>query len=520
MSWVSDLFKGAGQAVSSLGSLFGLGGVASSAGLTSQPWFWPVALGLGYYSYKNQKDAQKAQQDALQQMQAASMTGTQEYLDYLNRALEQEKLLTQQGMQQQEALTREGIDQQMQMFQKALGEEQAGRQAAMQVAMAEGASQLAAGLLSGQLGLDTQLALMRAAQEERRPYQMAQLGALQALPYLQTMLGLPAYKIPTTSKELAPETLGRNLTGEYQATIGQISPIIQGLMGISGTGQPSTGTASGAVPWGIRTTPILTAKDGQVTEVSPGRTLTSDSVPPAYFPLAGLPVNIPLPTGGTMQAQPGYESYSLEPAQVNISDFLSSSPIYQLQKRKGEEAINAALAARGLGRSSYAVKQLGDFNRELAAQETEKQLARLQSLVNLGMGGTALAGVTPSSYSGALGGITGGLGGLRTGDISSILNQAANARTNLYSGLGQSLQQVYSGLGAGLAGGYQGMANASGRYLSDIGNVLGQSGINQAALNYQSQLLRSQQPSWLDSLLNTGLTAYALGNIFKKGGIF
>ena len=130
--------------------------------------------------------------------------------------------------------TREAMKQYMDYLDKALGAGKEGQQQAI-------ATQLA----GGQAALD--LARQGAAQKMSwaLPTQAASLSALQALPQMQTLLGMPAYNLPTTIDTTTPSSV--NLAGLYQNALsaGQGVPTGPGSMGtpVAGAGSPASSYA-------------------------------------------------------------------------------------------------------------------------------------------------------------------------------------------------------------------------------------------------------------------------------------
>jgi|GEM_PF-5092077 len=70
---------------------------------------------------------------------------------------------------------------------------------------------------------------------------------------------------------------------------------------------------------------------------------------------------------------------------------LLKTPGYAWQKQQGEEAVNRALAARGMHNSRAGVNALSDFNENLNANTYQQQVGNLYNLSNLGRGASATA---------------------------------------------------------------------------------------------------------------------------------
>jgi hypothetical protein len=74
--------------------------------------------------------------------------------------------------------------------------------------------------------------------------------------------------------------------------------------------------------------------------------------------------------------------------QVGSEGFIRN-PGYNWQKQQGEEAVNRALAARGMYNSRAGVNALSDFNQNLNANTYQQQVNDLYNLSNLGRGASA-----------------------------------------------------------------------------------------------------------------------------------
>lgn len=135
---------------------------------------------------------------------------------------------------QQGQYTKEAMAEYMKYLDKALASSDTGRQQA-----------LAATLAGGQAGLD--LARQGAMQEMswRLPTQAASLSALQALPQMQALMGMPAYNIPTTIDTSAPGRV--DLAGLYQNALAGGSTGGAGSMGSAPVGGATGGTSQFAL---------------------------------------------------------------------------------------------------------------------------------------------------------------------------------------------------------------------------------------------------------------------------------
>jgi hypothetical protein len=143
---------------------------------------------------------------------------------------------------------------------------------------------------------------------------------------------------------------------------------------------------------------------------------------------------------------------------------------YIYQQRQGEEAINRAMAARGLYGSRAAVNTLSDFNQSLTASDEARQYQRRVDEYNRALG----------EYN------------IDYGRAMDEYNTSYNREANLAAmGMGATGQTVSAGqqAGAGLANLYQQSGNAqaqgylgAGQASSNMWNNLGQGGWNLASL--------------------------------------
>jgi len=67
---------------------------------------------------------------------------------------------------------------------------------------------------------------------------------------------------------------------------------------------------------------------------------------------------------------------------------IQASPLYQWQQEQLNKQINRQLQARGRSNSTFGVNALGEAQRALGAEETERQYGRLLDLTNIGRGAT------------------------------------------------------------------------------------------------------------------------------------
>lgn len=139
--------------------------------------------------------------------------------------------------------TKQAMDEYMKYLDKALASSDTGRQQA-----------LAATLAGGQAGLD--LARQGAAQQMswNLPQQAASLSALQALPQMQQLMGMPAYNIPTTIDTSMPGQV--NLAQLYQNALA------------GGTGAGTAGTGGAGVAPGAQSSFNLTPYSGKAMDIT------------------------------------------------------------------------------------------------------------------------------------------------------------------------------------------------------------------------------------------------------------
>ena len=133
----------------------------------------------------------------------------------------------------------------------------------------------------------------------------------------------------------------------------------------------------------------------------------------------------------------------ITPEQIKLS------PLYQLQREEGEEAINRAAAARGGFGSTPTVERLGEFNRRLLANEAQrmtddarmargeqrlerefdvresgKQYQKLLDIVNIGRGAATTSGAATTAAGGQIASLE-SLGGARESAIRSQMGDIA-----------------------------------------------------------------------------------------------
>jgi hypothetical protein len=353
-----------------------------------------LIIGGAALDYFGRKSASKDAQRAAEAAAAAQAAGQREYIQYLRDAMAAQGSMDQRAMDLQQSMFDRSMAEQGRGFDLSLA--QAQREAAM-----GGASQLAA----AQGGVDMSLGLMGQQMQAQQPQMLAQLGSLQALPYLQAAMGLPSYAMPQSLNLADPMSLRPDLLQNMQNAMGPMSAMMQGQT-------PRAGAGAGAPAHGA---------------------------------------------GGTGMGAD--YTYALQPINVDVSKVLQESPLYQQQLQTGQQSLDRQLAARGLLGSSQALTEHGDLQRSLYAQEMEKNLSRLANMVNFGAG---MAPMQPgASFAGPLAGSISGASGIGSNlGISSMMNNAANQRTNLFQNFGANMGNMMGQAGANRAGGLSAMGEA------------------------------------------------------------
>lgn len=350
MSWLSDAFKGVGKA---------LGGIANVAAMVPGP-IGTVGKVISVIGAATSKDKNPADQ-------------TQQYI--------------QQGADAQMAYQQAALDQYMNLSNR-------------QLAVGTADKQMAYDIARGQFGSN---------QQNMLPYQQASLSALQALPQMQQLLGMPAYNISQNISQYTPPEV--NYAKMYENSQNAMFP--QAID--NGTVATADGTQV-PVPAGPTGNPVMAPVvngsirgEGEVpsTTVSPGATTTE-----ALTPYTGA-------------------AYDMD-----------NSPIFQWQKQQAQEALNAQLAAAGLTGGTYAQKQLSNQNMAMAGAERDRVIGNMQGLVNLGMSGAQLGQAsfqTPQSANVA------GMYGQQAQDVAGFYGNMGAIQGQLGS---QTAQNMMAGMNA------------------------------------------------------------------------
>ena len=160
--------------------------------------------------------------------------------------------------------------------------------------------------------------------------------------------------------------------------------------------------------------------------------------------------------------------------------------IYRWKQEQGEEAINRALAARGLYNSRAGVNTIADFNKDLAAEESTMQYNR--ALEKYGLDYSRATDLYNTKYGNALNLANIGRGASTT--TAQAGTNTANALANIYQNQGNQLGNIAM----------QGAANKASSINSGIAGVLG------AYNNYNLYNMLNQNNSALDWMNSPGAT--------------
>ena len=230
---------------------------------------------------------------------------------------------------------------------------------------------LASSLSTSQTQYDLARQVNMQNQAATLPYQIARLSSLQALPQMQQLLGIDAYAIPTTvTQSQLPEM---DMTAAYEQT--------QNRLGMDQNAYRNAAIAAGADP-------------SQLSNLG----MPYGAVNAGMGGMGGM--------GTTATGQPVTTTTDLKKLQPtqNLEYAIQSSPLYKWQMNENTRSLNNQLASSGLSGSTYAQREMGRRAESLTAQERERQIANLQWLTNLGMGGQSQVGNVSTPSIGTLGG--------------------------------------------------------------------------------------------------------------------
>jgi hypothetical protein len=150
---------------------------------------------------------------------------------------------------------------------------------------------------------------------------------------------------------------------------------------------------------------------------------------------------------------------------------LIKTPGYDWQKQQGEEAVNRALAARGMHNSRVGVNALSDFNQNLNANTYRQQVSDLYNVSNLGRGAASTA--------------------------ASLGQNSATNIGNTYMNAGQNIAQGMVNRGQTLGGTVANALGAIGNGISNYSymNALSDMGSNISNLNRSGSIGGAFDPS-------------------------
>lgn len=131
---------------------------------------------------------------------------------------------------------------------------------------------------------------------------------------------------------------------------------------------------------------------------------------------------------------------------VNPYTFNSSDPSYAFRLSEGNRAIDAGLRARGMFNSGGALKELTNYNSNLASTEFGNEFNRVGTLAGYGQNATNFGNTLGANYA--------------TNSSNTLTNSAANSANALMAGANAR------------ASGYIGNSNAWGTALGNISNTL------------------------------------------------
>jgi hypothetical protein len=164
--------------------------------------------------------------------------------------------------------------------------------------------------------------------------------------------------------------------------------------------------------------------------------------------------------------------YAASQAMQSIGDNgLIETPGYAWQKQQGEEAVNRALAARGMHNSRVGVNALSDFNQNLNANTYRQQVSDLYNVSNLGRGAASTA--------------------------ASLGQNSATNIGNTYMNAGQNIAQGMVNRGQTLGGTVSNALGAIGNGISNYSymNALSDMGSNISNLNSSGSIGGAFNPS-------------------------
>lgn len=130
--------------------------------------------------------------------------------------------------------------------------------------------------------------------------------------------------------------------------------------------------------------------------------------------------------------QPFYEAgKSAIPAfqsMLNGTYDMKQSPAAQWQLQQGTQALNRAMAARGLSGSGNAVNRLTELNKSVAASDWNNQYSRILDALKLGTGASSSMGSASNTNTAA--------NQTAAQNLGQIATNEGNNQASLYAGLG------------------------------------------------------------------------------------
>lgn len=166
---------------------------------------------------------------------------------------------------------------------------------------------------------------------------------------------------------------------------------------------------------------------------------------------------------GSTAAAAGAGGSSLTGTGQTIGDFLAQTPGYQFQLQQGTQAVNNALAARGLGGLSGSLgKGLAKYVTGLADSTYQQQLGNYMDLAKLGENASVQTGTAGTTAAGNAGQAVTNAGTAAAGGqvgVANAISGGINGASNAY--LTSKL------LGSGMYGGNPAVASAGQGFLTD-----------------------------------------------------
>jgi len=138
-------------------------------------------------------------------------------------------------------------------------------------------------------------------------------------------------------------------------------------------------------------------------------------------------------------------------AKQDAYTFSSNDPSYAFRQSEGNKAIEAALRARGMYGSGGALKELTDYNSNLASTEFGNQFGRLSTLAGYGQNATNSGNTLGAQYAANVGNI----GINSAANSGNALLAGANARASGYVNSGNNWGNTLGNIGGTLSDYYK-----------------------------------------------------------------